>query len=366
MSSSRKKSATANLNEIDPATLLPLLKHCMQRKEPAMIWGSPGIGKSDMIAQIGRELDRPVVDLRLILMEPTDIKGIPYYCPTTNKMKWSVSEELPEEGTPLSNCILFLDEINSAPQSVQGAAYQLVLNRKIGAHYKLPDDVVIVAAGNHTTDRGVTYQMPKPLANRFVHFYLTATYDSWLSWAVNEKVHPDVIGFLGANKHYLFQFDPTSQEHAFATPRSWAKVNNLIAGVDNEHLLTNLVSAAVGQGKACEFIAYRKLCNKLPNIKDILTGKLTKIDDDFDPSVHFSLITSLCFEMKSIFDDNEKEFPKVFDNYISFSMNNFSTEMVVFSIKVLFQDFDIHFSPVDSKAWTKFAKEYRKYLPDPR
>lgn len=360
------KSSSTNLHQVSPSTLTSLLHHCVSSNEPAMIWGSPGIGKSDLVEQLGNMTGRPIVDLRLILMEPTDIKGIPYYCQDSKKMKWSVSEELPEEGTNLSNCILFLDEINSAPQSVQGAAYQLVLNRKIGAHYKLPDEVVIIAAGNHTTDRGVTYQMPKPLANRFVHFYLSANFDDWLSWAVNNNVSADVIGFLSANKHYLFDFKPASQEHAFATPRSWAKADNLIRGVRDISVIMNLVAAAVGQGKASEFTAYRELCDKLPNVMDILTGKLKKFDSKFEPSVHFSLITSLCFEMKALYENEADNFPEIFDNYISFTMTNFSTEMVVFSIKVLFQDFDIKYSPLKSKVWSKFAKEFKKYLPEPK
>jgi MoxR-like ATPase len=155
---------------VRPSELVDVVEHVMSVGRPCMIWGPPGIGKSDIIAQIGNRENRPVIDLRLLLMEPTDLKGIPFYDPKTETMKWGKPGELPGEAdTELHNAILFLDEINAAPQSVQAAAYQLILNRRVG-EYELPEGVSIVAAGNRETDRAVTFRMPSALANRFMHF----------------------------------------------------------------------------------------------------------------------------------------------------------------------------------------------------
>jgi len=131
--------------QIGPSQVITALKHCIKLQRPCMVWGAPGIGKSDVVKQIGEESSREVIDIRLPLWEPTDIKGIPFYNSKSNLMEWAPPIELPSD--PKSTAILFLDEINAAPPAVQAAAYQLILNRQVGA-YKLPDGVSIVAAGN--------------------------------------------------------------------------------------------------------------------------------------------------------------------------------------------------------------------------
>ena len=140
------------------------------------MWGAPGIGKSDIVKQIADSQDREVIDIRLPLWEPTDIKGIPYYNSQENNMVWASPAELPTD--PKSNAIVFLDELNSAAPAVQAAAYQLILNRRVG-QYHLPEGVSIVAAGNRDSDKGVTFRMPAPLANRFVHLEMRVDFEYW-------------------------------------------------------------------------------------------------------------------------------------------------------------------------------------------
>ncbi len=145
-----------------------LLAFKVQR--PLFLWGPPGIGKSELVESITRELGGLMIDLRLGQMEPTDIRGIPFYNKDLGKMDWAPPVELPDEelASQYPIVVLFLDELNSAPASVQSAAYQLILNRRIGK-FRLPNNVVMVAAGNRESDKGVTYRMPTPLANRFIH-----------------------------------------------------------------------------------------------------------------------------------------------------------------------------------------------------
>ena len=137
--------------------------------------------------------------------------------------------ELPSQelASQHNQIILFLDEMNSAAPAVQAAAYQLILNRRVGT-YHLPDNVVIVAAGNRETDKGVTYRMPAPLANRFLHLELRTDYDDWLQWATNNRVHEQVVGYIGFAKQDLYDFDPKSSSRSFATPRSWNFVSDLL------------------------------------------------------------------------------------------------------------------------------------------
>ena len=111
------------------------IRKCFKVNRPVFLWGAPGIGKSDIVKQIADEQDREVVDVRLSLWEPTDIKGIPFFNPESHTMMWAPPIELPSD--PESTAVLFLDELNSAAPATQAAAYQLILNRRVGT-YILP------------------------------------------------------------------------------------------------------------------------------------------------------------------------------------------------------------------------------------
>ena len=130
---------------------------------PVMLWGPPGVGKSQMVAQVAERHNVPLIDIRLSQMEPSDLRGIPFRA--EEHVEWAVPAMLPDAKRHGESGILFLDEITSAPPSVSAAAYQLILDRKLG-EYEVPDGWAIIAAGNRQGDRGVTYSMPAPLANR--------------------------------------------------------------------------------------------------------------------------------------------------------------------------------------------------------
>ena len=141
------------------------------KSTPVMVWGPPGIGKSQIVAQVAAQHNVPVIDIRLSQMEPTDLRGIPFR--DGDHVVWSIPALLPNAERHSSRGILFLDEITSAPPSVTAAAYQLILDRRLG-EYRVPGGWAIFAAGNRHGDRGVTYAMPAPLANRFTHYDLEA------------------------------------------------------------------------------------------------------------------------------------------------------------------------------------------------
>jgi MoxR-like ATPase len=188
-------------------------------------------------------------------------------------MDWAPPIELPDEELaeqyPL--VVLFLDELNSAAPSVQAAAYQLILNRRIGK-YALPKNVVMVAAGNRESDKGVTYRMPTPLANRFIHQEMKVDFASYQEWAVNNNIHKDVVGYLSFAKQDLYDFDAKSASRAFATPRSWTFVSELLEDEDSDDdTLMNLVAGTIGEGLAVKFMAHRKIAGRMPKPEDILS-----------------------------------------------------------------------------------------------
>ena len=335
------------------------LRKCVKIKRPVFLWGAPGIGKSDIVKQIGDEQGREVIDVRLSLWEPTDIKGIPYFDSNANTMTWAPPAELPTD--PESTAILFLDELNSAAPATQAAAFQLVLNRRVGT-YVLPKGVSIVAAGNRETDKGVTYRMPSPLANRFVHLELKTDYEDWLNWATSNRVHEQVVGYVGFAKQDLYDFDPKSSSRAFATPRSWSFVSELLADDDlDESTLTDLVAGAVGEGLAVKFMAHRKVAKQMPNPTDILMGKVDKCNIK-EISAMYSLAISLCYELQAADQKQVKGWDQMADNFFKFLMANFPTELVVMGAKVALTNYELPFDASKMDHFEQFHSKYGKYI----
>jgi len=335
------------------------IRKCIKIQRPVFMWGPPGIGKSDIVKQLGEEQNRPVRDIRLSLWEPTDIKGVPFYNPTANTMCWAPPSELPSD--PDDNSILFLDELNSAAQATQAAAYQLILNRRVGT-YVLPKNVSIVAAGNRDGDKGVTYRMPSPLANRFLHLELRVDYEDWHAWAVTNRIHEQVVGYLGFAKQDLYDFDPKGSSRAFATPRSWSFVSDLLKDDDlNESTLTDLISGAVGEGLAVKFMAHRKVAKQMPKPEDILSGKIKKSDIK-EISAMYSLSTSMCYELQTAHQKKAANWDSMADNFFGFMMDNFSTEIVVMGAKVALTNYQLPFDASKLKNFDRFHEKYGKFI----
>jgi len=253
-----------------------------------MLWGAPGVGKSQAIRQLAKEIQEEtgkktvVTDVRLLLFNPIDLRGIP----TANTEKTLAIWLKPQifqmdESADVVN-ILFLDEISAAPQSVQAAAYQITLDRVVGEH-RLPENCIVIAAGNRMTDKSVAFKMPKALANRLLHIEIEGSFLAWKEWAIRNGIHEKVIGFLSFRQNYLMGFDSSSDDLAFATPRSWEMVSNLLNYVsDDVEKMYSLISGLVGSGVAIEFRTWAKVYHQLPSIEDIFDGKMPPLPTGTD------------------------------------------------------------------------------------
>jgi hypothetical protein len=303
-----------------------------------------------------------LIDIRLSLWEPTDIKGIPYFDSNIGKMVWGSPSELPDEefASQYDNIVVFFDEMNSSAPAVQAAAYQLILNRRVG-QYKLPDNVIIVAAGNREADKGVTYRMPAPLANRFIHLEMAVDFGDWFQWAVDAKINKDVVGYLNFAKKDLYDFDPRSPSRSFATPRSWTFVSELLEEDADETTITDLVAGAVGEGLAVKFMAHRKIAADMPNPTDILAGKVKEMSTK-EISAMYSLTVSLCYELKEASDKNDKKFDSKVNNFLRFAMDNFDTELVVMGIKLALTQYSLPIDPDAVECFDEFHDRYGKYI----
>jgi hypothetical protein len=339
---------------------------CFKHQRPVFLWGPPGIGKSELIASISEELDGHMIDLRLAQMEPTDLRGIPYFNKDLARMDWAPPIDLPDEefARQYPLVVLFLDELNSAAPSIQAAAYQLILNRRIGK-YVLPDNVVVVAAGNRESDKGVTYRMPAPLANRFVHLELRVDHEAWQNWAVNHKIHKDVVGYVGFAKQDLYDFDPRSSSRSFATPRTWTFVSELIDDKLSDAELTDLVAGTVGEGVAIKFMAHRKIAGKMPKPSDILSGKVSELQVK-EISAMYSLTIAMCYELKESAQKLENkpnaEWHSMADNFFKFMMDNFTQELTVMGARIALTTYDLPIVPGKLKNFDEFHKRYGKYI----
>jgi hypothetical protein len=247
---------------------------------PVMLWGPPGVGKSMMVQQVGQRHGAPVIDIRLSQMEPSDLRGIPFR--SGERVEWAVPAMLPDAERHGPAGILFLDEINSAPPSVSAAAYQLILDRRLG-EYRVPDGWAIFAAGNRQGDRGVTYTMPAPLANRFAHFEVDTHLDDWVSWAYANGIDERVIAFLRFRPELLFEFDPAHNPVAFPSPRSWEFAHRALQKFANSgSLLVNTLQACVGPAAGIELGAFVDNLDNLPDLDAIIRREQVPLPKEID------------------------------------------------------------------------------------
>ena len=276
-----------------------------------MLWGAPGVGKSQAVRQVAKEIEQQtgkktiVTDVRLLLFNPIDLRGIPTANADKTLAIWLKPQIFQMDESKKVVNILFLDEISAAPQSVQAAAYQITLDRVVGEH-KLPDNCIVIAAGNRITDKSVAYKMPKALANRLLHINVEGSFNSWKKWAVANGINKKVLGFLSFQRSYLMGFDASNEDLAFATPRSWEMVSNVLNTVsDDIEKVYGFIAGLVGEGAAIEFRTWERVYKDLPNVEGIFSGKEKSVPTNLDA------IYALTSSMVAYAREHKKELGKI-------------------------------------------------------
>ena len=391
-------SNNSDQNALKPSQAIAALKGAAASGRSLFLWGAPGIGKSDIVRQVAdyfTEWDAAgdmipgkeclVYDVRLLLLDPIDLRGMPYRDVATNRMVWSENTLLPPEWIMdknnlhvldengdkqpnMDHSILFLDELTAAPPSIQAAAYQLVLDRKVG-EYNLPANCKVVAAGNRTSDKGVAYKMPTPLANRFVHISMKVDKDDWLEWAIENAVHPDVVGFISQFGGKLHNFNPTSKdsERSFPTPRSWTFVSDLTKTQAKMNMsasvYNSLVAGSIGSGVGVEFVNWRKSHQGLPNVQDILSGKVSKTTD-LSMSAKYYIVSALTYEMNELWLAAKGDAKKrdalaktEANNLIEFILNSLNPELQIMAVRILIKNYSIQIKPKNSARFKEFLEK---------
>lgn len=398
---SKKGNARIDTLTVKPSEAAIAIKHMVQvnlknaelgkKRRGLFIWGAPGIAKSSVVEQVADEMNMKLIDIRLTQMEPTDLRGIPV--PFQSKdgdnkayVQWAVPDLLPKRDAGKRTCtltdelsgreydgaIILLDELPNAAPSVQAGSYQLVLDGALG-EYIVPDNVIVMAAGNRETDKGATFKMPTPLLNRFTHIEMRVDFEDFQTFALQTSFHQAVVGYLTAFKHELFQFEATSASRGFPTPRSWESVSDILRGDPNlpETVQMALIAGAVGDGIAVKFLEYRKNAANLPAASDVLEGKVVDLKKGADISLMYALTTALCYELKDRFDvagakgakaEDKKKFNTNVDNFFGFMMKNFQSEMVIMGARTALAIFRITFDPNGMKNWDEFSDKYQDLI----
>jgi hypothetical protein len=406
MARSKNTASVALDDELTLTEARELIIRNITVMQPSFLWGPPGLGKSAMMASIATDLDYVLIDLRLSMLGPQDILGIPIPNVESGTVVWSHPDFLPTEefAATVKGIILFLDEINLAPPAISASCYQLINERRVG-QYVLPDNVVCVAAGNRATDGAMVQKLLKPLANRFTHYTVKPDFDSWLTWALEERINTNIVAFLSQYHTKLFSFDPSSPDNAFPTPRSWTFASKLITprvnenGREIDHLsplvVQRLVASAVGRGTANEYAVFLSHGQNLPSARDILSGRITTlVGTDGEPiteiSAQYQLVTALLTELREWWESNsilsgkeivmpsgrkfrprewnsanhEDQWRKMLGIFLTFVMDNFSKELNVLTCRIGFRGYNIARStPMKTlPAWQEFTRQYGRYL----
>ena len=236
--------------------------------------GAPGVGKSQIIRRIGKKYGFKVIDIRLAQMSEVEIGGLIYPNESRTKTVWLAPDILPNEERDGKNTILLLDEITSCTKRVQVAAYQLILDRRIG-QYTLPEGTFVVALGNREDDDGVYIHLAGPLADRFEIHYIESDFESWkYDFAIPHGIHPFVIDFLTFKPAALHTQDPESGEMVFATPRSWERVSDIL-NIDDDlskEVVRNKIIGNVGTVEGSQFVEYCRQNHQTESLQKMLDG----------------------------------------------------------------------------------------------
>lgn len=272
-----------NVTTVRPAELAEVIKICYELRQPLMNWGPPGVGKSAIFAQVAKDLGVSLLDIRLLIRDEVDMRGVPFV--ENGLTRWAAPAEFPRDGKG----IFLIDELPSARPGVQATAYQLVLDRCLG-EYQLPDGWVVMAAGNRESDGAVSYRMPTPLRNRFLHVETAVNLEDWCRWSIGHDIHPLVVAFVRFRPDLLFQFNVN--DRSFPTPRTWEKVSGVMAVTPGGPVEAAMVKGLVGEGAGTEFLSFIRMFRDLPDISGIIASPGTAVVPTA-PSLLYALSSAL-------------------------------------------------------------------------
>ena len=250
------------MQQVTPKVLMTELAQAILSGIPVMIWGKPGVGKSEIVETVAQSINYNTVEVRVNLMEPVDFRGIPYV--EDGKTKWAIPDFLPDAEIHGERGVFKLDELPAGMPATQACMYQIVQDGKLG-EYTMPPGWTTVAMGNSLSDRAATFDMPSPLKNKFSHYELIADVGDWCDYAYKRGVDPDLISLVKLKPELLSTFEPDAI--AFSTPRTIMMLDKrLKLGKLSTEGRFATISGIVGEGFATEYAAWLRLKAELPDL----------------------------------------------------------------------------------------------------
>ena len=249
-----------------------IIKGAIESGVAVFLHGPSSEGKSARVKQIDPNCE--IIYLRNAT--PESLNGKSVYNQSTGEMidiKPSWLKKIEEKCTsePDKLHIVFFDEITNALPSIQGIAFNIVLDREVNGIWKLPDNARIVAAGNDMKDSLAANQLAEPLFNRFAHVYIKTTTSSWLKWASENNIHPAIYAYIAFKGEKALRSEYNG-EKPNADPRKWEMASKMLYATGNPKMLRSLV----GEDITKEFSVF---CNqKVIILEDVLNDNYTKDD----------------------------------------------------------------------------------------
>lgn len=276
-----------------PSNVARLLSAIIPTKRPVFLWGPPGVGKSDVVRQAAANYGE-YLDIRLVYHDPSDLK-FPVVNPNDpyNPVRW-VNSLFPKD--PKWVGVINLEELAQSPPLMQATAMQLTLDRQVG-DYRLPEAAAVIACSNRAEDRAGAGRVITPVLNRFLHVDLDVSHEDWMTWSAGAEVRPEVRAFLNFRPALLHQFDPASGARAFASPRSWHMVSDVLPATPPD-LLLDAAAGCVGHAAAVEFLAFVQIWQGLPDPDSVLKNP-AQATVPSNPAVLYALCGALAERMRT-------------------------------------------------------------------
>ena len=249
-----------------------IIKGAIESGVAVFLHGPSSEGKSSRVKQI----DPDCVIIYLRNASPESLNGKSVYNSEKGEMinvkpTWLKKLEDKCEAEPNKLHIVFFDEITNALPSIQGIAFNIVLDREVNGMWKLPENARIVAAGNEMKDSLAANQLAEPLFNRFAHVYIQTTPEKWLKWASENNIHPAICAYIAYTKGNAIR-SKYDGEKPNADPRKWEMASKVLYKTGNPQMLR----ALVGEDITCEFVRF---CNQqVITLEDVINGNYSERD----------------------------------------------------------------------------------------
>ena len=289
--------------------LKPLASAALRAGLSVLLRGHPGVGKSTLACELAEKMGLPVHDIRLAQREPAELGGI--YMPDRDRRTLELLAPDWVRAVCDAPGFVFLDEINAAVTRLhQAAAYQIVLERRVGP-FRFHPQTVVMAAGNLDDDEALVTPLSSALNNRFVHLKLRVDAAAWLRWGETAGIHPAVLGYIGSRGSLGAQtlYEMPSSEDAFPTPRSWEMASRLLVEA-GEGEARRLVAACIGMQAAEKFHAYLRIHRRFDPRAVVERGKKVEFNAT-EPSFIYAAVYAVADHLGQVASVPDKHLPNI-------------------------------------------------------